>query len=131
MKADVIPNDFRQPLIVHSFYIILCVAWNAIGLLLLSNGQQPIGPTASAPVIATLLGFLGLLIISANKRWRLPYLLISSLLLFAAVSAIVGGFTKSADFWPSEFWRYAGIVLNLIGVVSFFIAFNALRNSKH
>ena len=63
-------NHLKTPLAYHFNYLMLCIAWNVAGLILLANGEQALGPTASTSAIAILAGFGVALFIGA---WRLPY----------------------------------------------------------
>jgi len=113
---------YRPALVFQLAHVLLCIAWNGMGLWQKSRGLQTIGPTASltAILIVILLG-LGLVFLLRKGR-ETPYLCLSTLGLLLAVPAIYGGLTKDASNWPSEFWRLAGIAVNLIGVAGFLIA---------
>lgn len=102
-------------------HIFLSVAWNLAGVYLQAIEEQPLGPTASFSTVMVLIGLAALLLISVNRRLWL-YLCVSTVLLLGAVSAIHGGIVKPSSLWPSEAWRFAGIVVNLIGVVGFILA---------
>ncbi len=98
-------------------YVILCIVWNLVGLYQLQHGQQPIGPTASMMVAVVLASFSTALFFSAKHQWKLIYLGITLLLGVGAVSAIHGALTKDLSLWPSEFWRLAGAMVNVIGAL--------------
>jgi hypothetical protein len=100
------------------FWAIGCIAWNMYGLYLISNGQHPIGPTASA-LVAGLCAVFALLFwwfVKRNCKW--PYVFLSAATVVLAGIAVYGGFTKDASQWPSESWRWAGIVLNGTGMIA-------------
>lgn len=107
-------SHLKTPLAYQFNYLMLCIAWNVAGLILLANGEQALGPTASTSAIAILAGFGVALFIGA---WRLPYLylLASVLLLLIASSAVLPAYTKDPSLWPSDYWRYGGALLNGLG----------------
>lgn len=100
------------------FWAIGCIAWNMYGLYLISNGQPPIGPTASAlgAVLCAVFAFLFWYFLKNNLKW--PYIILSAVAALMAGFVIYGSFTKDLSLWPSEGWRWAGIVLNGIGALS-------------
>jgi hypothetical protein len=95
-----------------------CVAWNAYGLFLISQGMTPIGPTASA-VGAVLCVVFALLFWWWNKTHQTwPYILVTLIAVIMAAYTVYGALTKDPALWPSPFWRWAGILLNGLGVVA-------------
>ncbi len=95
-------------------YLMLCIAWNVAGLILLANGEPALGPTASINTIIILLGFA---LVLGLGVWRFPYLylLATALLMFIASSAVIPAYTKDPSLWPSDYWRYGGALLNGLG----------------
>jgi peptidoglycan/LPS O-acetylase OafA/YrhL len=97
-------------------------AWNAYGLYQLQNNEAPPGPTASLAV-----GVAGLIIAvifmgTDLQKWdKWLYGGLCALCCFLGAAAVYGAFTKDPSLWPSETWRWAGILLNGIGSISFFI----------
>ncbi|MDG0968483.1 MAG: hypothetical protein P8O06_01465 [Porticoccaceae bacterium] len=115
---------------IQLLHVSLCIIWNTVGLWQLSNDLQPIGPTASMVTIGLLTVFSATLLLSErNNQWAV-YLLTSGLLGIGAVMAIFGALTKDPLLWPNEFWRYAGIVVNSIGVVGFGLALAHIKHPK-
>lgn len=112
-------QQYQPALQVQLFHLLMCVTWNAIGVYQLSQGLQPIGPVASvaAIVVMSLLAALliGLLINGKEKF----YILVGVLPALAALMTIVGAFTNDPSNWPSEFWRWAGVAVNIIGIAGF------------
>ena len=124
-------KTFRSPAPkVQLLHAALCIIWNIAGLWLLSNDLQPIGPTASMAAIGLIIVFSATLILGERNNQPVSYLLASGLLALAAVSAIFGCFTKDSSLWPSEWWRYAGIAVNSIGVVGFGLALAHIKHLK-
>ena len=121
---------FIHALRVQLFHSVLCIIWNVIGVWQLSKGLPAIGPTASVAGIGIILVLSGLLILGVHSRYVALYLGVSGLLFLAAVSAIYGGFTKDPSFWPSEVWRYAGIIVNTIGLIGFGLALGYTKQLK-
>jgi hypothetical protein len=115
-------NAYRPSLIVHLIHVLLCIVWNGVGLLQQARGLKTIGPTASWGAIGFVIllgaGLVGL----SRKGPALGFLALSAVGMLLAVVAIHGGLTKDASNWPSEFWRWAGIVVNSFGVMAFLLA---------
>ncbi|MFK8020769.1 MAG: hypothetical protein AB8B86_13435 [Pseudomonadales bacterium] len=112
----------------HAF---LCIVWNVVGMWQNDQGMQSIGPTASLTVVSIAALLLCSLWLSLHLNWQSIYLALSCIAFTAAAMAIYGGFTKSQELWPSEFWRIAGIVVNLIGVLGFALAVKAFASQRH
>ena len=124
-------KPFRSPAPkVQLLHVALCIIWNITGLWQLASDLQPIGPTASMAAIGFIIVFSATLILGERNNKPVPYLLASGLLALAAVSAIFDGFTKDSSLWPSEFWRYAGISVNSIGVAGFGLALAHIKHLK-
>jgi hypothetical protein len=98
-------------------HLVGSAGWNVAGVVLVSQGQSALGPTASVAVAVVLL-LLGVGLWSGFRRWRALYVTISVILGVAAFFAIVQAFTGEASLWPSAFWRWAGAGLNLAGLVA-------------
>lgn len=101
------------------FHLAGSAVWNIAGVILISQGQQSLGPTASVTVAAVLL-LLGIGLWFGHGRIQLLYLVISVLLGVAATLAIKQAIVGDASDWPSELWRWVGAVLNFVGFVSNF-----------
>ena len=112
---------------VQIIHIALSIVWNLVGVYQLGQGVQSIGPTASLIVVAIMFALAAALYLAAVKSWKWLYLSVSLLLVWGAASAIYGGFTKDVALWPEEFWRYAGILVNAVGVVGFCMVIANLR----
>lgn len=120
----------RLSLLLQVIHAVLCVAWNGIGLWQKANDQPTIGPTASWAALAmsvVLAAVLYSLVRSGKERGYLALSLVAALL---ALVAVLGGFTKDHALWPSEFWRWAGIAVNSIGVAAFPAALAAFIRGK-
>ena len=116
---------------VQLSHAVLCIVWTLTGIWQLSNGLQAIGPTASFAAIGIILALSGSLILGVRSKLVALYLSASGLLFLGAVSAIYGGYTKDPSLWPSEGWRYAGIVVNGIGVIGFGLALGHIKHLKN
>lgn len=104
-----------KPILAYQYnYILLCIAWNVAGLILIANGEPPIGPTASINTIAILTGFAVFLTVGA-WRWPVLYAFTSLVLMLIASSAVLPAYTADPSLWPSDYWRYGGAVLNGLG----------------
>ena len=114
-------------LLSHAFLSIL---WNAIGLWLISQGKQPLGPTATYAAIVILLILSFGYVFSLVKDHPAIYLFLACTGLALACYAISGALTRDHGLWPSEFWRYAGMAVNAIGVIGFVCAVKTFADSR-
>lgn len=124
----------RQVLPWQYVHIIGSCLWNIAGIILVAVGQQALGPTASLFVTILLLA-LGVGLWIGYKRFHVLYIVISLLLALVSIMAIREAFIGAPSGWPSTFWRWAGALLNFIGLISnlsgvFIITFKNLNLSK-
>lgn len=56
------------------------------------------------------------------RRWPKLYLVLTIATGLICVMATISAFTQDPALWPSEFWRYAGAVLNGAGAVAAVVA---------
>lgn len=98
-------------------WAVLAALWNIGGLILISQGLRAPGPTASLLVACVLLAYGAALLIGL-RRWPMAYAVLSAFGIALALPAIISALTSDPGLWPSEFWRYAGIVLNSTGVLA-------------
>lgn len=105
-------------LVVWSF---LCAAWNFYGVTQLAKGLSALGPTATY-VGGGLALVLGVALVAASRSWPGVYKLLAAMAGVLAAITIVGSFTKDAALWPSDFWRFAGVAVNAIGLVGAVLA---------
>jgi hypothetical protein len=123
-------SKYRLSLMLQVIHAILCVAWNGIGLWQKAHGLATIGPTASWAAFGmsvVLAAALYSLLRGGKERGYLALSLAAALL---ALVVVIGGFTKDHALWPSEFWRWAGILVNSIGVMAFLAAITAFTLGK-
>lgn len=106
----------KTPLAYQFNYLLLCIAWNVAGIILLANGEPALGPTASINAVFVLIGFCVLLALGV---WKLPYLYLlgSIVLMLIASSAVIPAYTQDPSLWPSDYWRYGGALLNGLGAL--------------
>lgn len=103
--------------VLQIFWGIGIAAWNAYGMVQLQQGGAPPGPTSSWLVA----GFGLVIAFIFGKDVILDKWLYSLFSLFCCVLgfvAVYGAFTKDPSLWPSEGWRWAGIILNGIGFIA-------------
>jgi hypothetical protein len=43
----------------------------------------------------------------------------------------IQGLTKPPELWPSEFWRVAGIAVNMVGVVGFIMVVRVFLKNRN
>jgi len=121
-------SAYRLALAAQLLHVALCVVWNAVGLWQQAHGTQTIGPTASFGAIVLVLLLGTALVAFLRKGAETAYILLSLLGLLMSALAIYGGFTKDSSNWPSEFWRWAGIAVNAVGVLGFVLALGTFHS---
>jgi hypothetical protein len=102
-------------LVVLVGWAALCVFWNTYGAIQLSMGGRALGPTATLSG-AGFIVLLGAFLIVTNRLWPRIYPWIAMLAAALTALTIWNAFKLDPSLWPSEFWRWAGIVLNGFGV---------------
>lgn len=98
-------------------WALLAALWNFAGVARVRSGGRALGPTAS------IAGGLVLVVAAAALpfvlgRWPLVYGVLSGLFGLVALGAVANAFRADRSLWPSEFWRYAGAVLNAGGALA-------------
>jgi len=120
---------YKPALVFIVLHALLVIVWNLLGVWLLSQGKSALGPTATltgALVFGVLVAIYFLFYKKGYKKFFLISVFIGAS--FGAM-AIYGALTKDPGLWPSEFWRYAGIAVNAIGVLGLLFALKAfLKN---
>lgn len=98
------------------FWAGLCAIWNAYGAMQISTGGRALGPTATFAG-AGFAVLLAVALIVASGRW--PWFFRALAIAGAALAALTiwNSFILDRSLWPSEFWRWAGIVLNAFGII--------------
>lgn len=107
-------------------WAVLCAVWNVYGVAQLSTGGQALGPTASI-LGAGLALVLALLLIVALRKWPSAYRWVTLVPCVLAAMTIWNAFRLDPAQRPSEFWRWAGVVVNGLGVAGSALAFLAAR----
>ncbi len=105
----------RRAVAIQLTHLGLSLVWNVAGLALIARGLRAPGPTASLDVAAFLLA-LGVARGSGSGASPPLYVLASLLAGLGAASAILQAFQLDPSLWPSDLWRYAGVLLNAFGV---------------
>ena len=98
-------------------WAVLAALWNLGGVWQLGRGLRPPGPTASTFAGLVLPVIAGGLVL-AVRQWPKVFVLLAAVCGLAALSAVVGAFVQDPALWPSEFWRWAGVLLNGLGVMA-------------
>ena len=122
-------HNVSAPLTLQLIHVSLSCVWNVTGVYLMGVGKAALGPTASLLTVLVLLAFGVLIVWGANNKPTV-YALSSALIMFGAVAAIYGAFYQHPSLWPSEFWRYAGVVLNGLGVIGALWGFTRLLSAR-
>jgi hypothetical protein len=123
-------KDKLKPILaIQLLHIVGAIVWNVSGVLLVARGLRSPGPTASL-ALAVLMLVLGTGMIIGLHRWIILYVVASAVALLGALSAVVNAFTADPALWPSDFWRYAGVVLNGIGAAGAILGFIGVFRSR-
>ena len=110
---------YTVPLVLMLLHALLSALWNVAGVWLLAHGERPLGPTASLSVVGVLVLMMLAYGLSYAKGYQKTFFFLVTLGALSGVFAIYGALTKDVTLWPSEFWRYSGIIINSIAVVGF------------
>ncbi|MFK7897751.1 MAG: hypothetical protein AB8G23_18085 [Myxococcota bacterium] len=116
--TGLVSAEMRGPRDILLAYAALVFGWQVIGIALRAMDLPALGPTASPAMAVLALAF------GAGFLWtaqRLPIGLVA-LSLLAALGAgltLVNTFKPDVDLslWPSPLSRYAGAVINAVGVI--------------
>ena len=123
-------GSYKNSLFFLLSHTLLSMLWNAIGLWLILQGKPALGPTATYAAIVILLVLSAGYIFSSIKDHPATYLLLACIGFFLACYAISGALTRDRDLWPSEYWRYAGMAINALGVIGFVSAVKMFVDRK-
>lgn len=115
--AETLRHAVGNALVVQVAWALLAALWNVAGVYLIAQGQRPLGPTATL-IGAGLAAAIGAGLVLSITRVPLVYVVVSGVAGLVALITAVGAFTQDQALWPSEFWRYAGAVLNGVGFLS-------------
>ena len=115
-------RNTKLSVIFMVLHALLVIVWNLAGLWLISHGKTALGPTASLVGVFIFAVLIGLYIIFYKKEYKKLFLVFVFIGALLGSMAIYGAFTKDPSFWPSEFWRYAGIAVNTLGVIGFILS---------
>lgn len=105
----------------------LCALWNAYGAMQISMGGRALGPTATYAG-AGLVILIAIALLVTSTRWPLICRTLAIVAGALAAWTIWNSFILDRNLWPSEFWRWAGIVLNGFGILG--AAMIALSNRQ-
>jgi hypothetical protein len=122
-------HNLHAPLTLQLSHLFLSFIWNITGVYLVSRGGAALGPTASMLTALVLLIF-GALMFWGAKSKPILYVIISALAMLGAATAIYGAWSKDPSLWPSDFWRYTGVVLNSLGVIGALWGFIRLLSTR-
>ena len=115
--------NHRTSLIFMMAHAILVIAWNLVGVWLLSNNKPALGPTATIMGAVVFGLFILAYLYSYSKGFKKVFMFLITIGALFGSFAIYGALTKDPSLWPSEFWRYAGIGVNLLGLIGFLLIF--------
>jgi len=109
-------SPFKPALSLQLVHAFLCVLWNLIGIALIAQGMAALGPVASWTVVIAA-SVMGLLLLLGARRFVWLYLLVSALQLLLSINAVATPLIKDPSLWVYEGSRYAGMAVNLIGLL--------------
>jgi len=115
-------------MVAHAF---LAALWNVAGVWLISQGQSPLGPTASLTGVAVLAVLILAYIFTLKKGYEKTFLVLVFIGALVGLLTIYGALTKEHSLWPSEFWRYAGIAVNALALIGFSFAMKVFFQRKN
>ena len=107
----------KRPLLAVLVWVLGCVFWNVLGVVLQARGQPGIGPTASLGIAAGI-ALVGILLWFTETRMPLLFGMLSALCAAAAIIPVYQAVTGDPSLWPSAFWRWAGAALNGFGFIA-------------
>lgn len=121
---------YRVPMIFMVLHAFLAALWNVAGVWLISQGQSPLGPTASLVGAVVLTVLAGAYIFTLKRGYEKSFLVLASIGALAGILTIYGALTKDPGLWPSEFWRVAGIAVNALAAIGFALAVKVFISSR-
>jgi len=120
-------ENYKIALIFMVLHAILVIVWNIVGVWLLSQDKPALGPTATLVGALVFAILIAIYLFFYKKEYENLFLSIVSIGALLGAFAIYGAFTKDPALWPSEFWRYAGIAVNVLGILGFVFALKGYR----
>ena len=120
----------KASVIFMVLHALLVIVWNIAGLWLISQGKSALGPTASLVGVVLFAVLIGLYIMFYKKEYKKLFLVFAFIGASLGSVAIYGALTKDPILWPSEFWRYAGIAVNTLGVIGFVLSIIPILQKK-
>lgn len=121
-------SNFEISLILLVVWAFLCAVWNVYGSVQLAYGGRALGPTASILGAGFALALAVVLVITF-LIWPIAYRWLAIVPIVLAGMTIWNAFRLDPALWPSEFWRWAGIAVNALGVGGGALAFLAPRRA--
>lgn len=115
-------KNYKHSLFFLLSHAFLGILWNVTGLLLISQGEQALGPSTSYVIIVLLLLLIFAYIFTLQKDYSTIYVFLAFIAFSMSFYTIVGGFTQNHSLWPSDFWRYTGMGINILGIIGFVYA---------
>jgi len=112
-------NIYKIPLFFMVLHAFLAAVWNVGGLWLISQGQSPLGPTASTAAIILMIILILIYIFTLKTGYEKVFIFMALIGALLGSMTIYGALTKEHTLWPSEFWRYAGIAVNSLAAIGF------------
>ena len=123
-------SSYKPALLFMILHALFVINWNIIGVWLLSQGRSALGPTATIMGALVFAVFIFLYLLFYKKGYENLFILLVTIGALLGFSAIYGAFTKDPALWPSEFWRYAGVAVNALGILGFLFTLKGYYKSN-
>jgi len=124
-------TTYKPALIFIVLHAILVIVWNIVGVWLLSEGKSALGPTATFVGALIFAVLIAIYYFFYKKGYEKLFLIVVAIGALLGSMAIYGAFTKDPNLWPSEFWRYAGVAVNALGVLALLFALKSFFKKKY
>lgn len=115
-------QHYKKSLSLLVLQATLAILWNVAGLWLMSQGKDDLGPQATyAAVVLLVLLIIGYFV-SLKKGFDTIYVFFAFVAFIISFYGIATGLTRSHSLWTSEFWRYTGMLIHVLGIIGFVYA---------
>lgn len=130
-KMTELKRTYKPALVFMVLHALLVIIWNIAGVWLLSHNKSALGPTATFTAALVFAILIAIYFWFYKKGWEKLFLTVVTIGALLGSIAIYGAFTKDPALWPSEFWRYAGVAVNGLGILGLLFSLKVLFIKKH
>ncbi|MCK5906685.1 MAG: hypothetical protein KAG37_03795 [Flavobacteriales bacterium] len=118
-------SKYKIAIVFLVLHALLVIVWNIVGVWLISQGKSALGPTATLVGALVFAVIISVYILLYKKAMEIGFLITAILGASMGIFAVYGALTKDPNLWPSEFWRFAGIAVNTLGILGLIFALKA------